>query len=60
VKEQEKARLIAKAREAVTELRDAARVGRIIEFRQRDPLVIAIHRALDAYESQRSHEREQG
>ncbi len=42
------ARLVEKARAATTELRDAAREGRVIEFRQRDPLVMAIHRALDA------------
>jgi len=40
-------RQLEKARDAVTQLRDAVRVGQIIEFRQRDPLVLAIHRALD-------------
>ncbi len=41
-------RLIEKARAATTTLRDASRLGTIIEFRQRDPLVMAIHDALDA------------
>lgn len=35
------------ARAATTRLRDAARTGRVIDFRERDPLVLAIHRALD-------------
>ena len=35
------------ARAAVEKLRDATREGRVIEFRQRDPLVMAIHDALD-------------
>ena len=39
--------LVTRAREATSQLRDAAREGRIIEFRQRDELVLAIHRALD-------------
>jgi hypothetical protein len=43
-------RLIEAARQATTELRDAARTGRIIEFRQRDPLVAVIHDALDELE----------
>lgn len=43
--------LLARAREAVTTLRDAAREGRVIDFRQRDPLVMAIHRALDELET---------
>ena len=42
--------LVERAREAVTVLRDAVRVGAIIPFRQRDPLVLAIHAALDALE----------
>jgi hypothetical protein len=32
-------------------LRDAAREGRVIHFRQRDDLVMAIHEALDALEA---------
>lgn len=47
--------LIEQARAAVTELRDAAREGRVIDFRKRDPLVMAIHRALDLVESATSH-----
>ena len=38
---------IARAREAVCELRDAAREGRVIDFRKRDPLVLAIHAIID-------------
>lgn len=41
-------RLIEKAREATSALRDAVREGRRIDFRQRDELVMAIHHALDA------------
>lgn len=44
-------RLLERAREATGTFRDAAREGRVIEFRQRDPLVIAIHRALDELEA---------
>lgn len=43
-------RIIDRARQATTALRDAAREGRVIEFRQRDELVIAIHKALDLLE----------
>jgi len=43
--------IISRARAAVSELRDATREGRILDFRQRDPLVMAIHRALDLAES---------
>jgi hypothetical protein len=43
----EQQRMVARAREAVATFRDAAREGREIGFRQRDPLVVAIHRALD-------------
>jgi hypothetical protein len=43
-------RLLERAREATGTLRDAAREGRVIDFRQRDPLVMAIHRAFDACE----------
>jgi hypothetical protein len=42
--------IVSRAREATTELRDAAREGRIIDYRKRDPLVLAIHRALDRLE----------
>jgi hypothetical protein len=38
---------IIKAKAAVTTLRDAARAGGL-DFRQRDPLVVLLHRALDA------------
>ena len=41
-------RLTSAARKATGKLRDAARTGTVIEFRQRDPLVIAIHKALQA------------
>lgn len=40
--------LILIARKATDALRDAAREGRVIDYRQRDPLVMAIHNALDA------------
>jgi hypothetical protein len=40
--------LVERAKAATDELRDAAREGRVIGFRQRDPLVMAIHAALDA------------
>jgi len=39
------------ARDATTELRDAAREGLVIGFRKRDLLVLAIHRAIDAGEA---------
>ena len=39
------------AREATAELRDATREGRTIHFRKRDPLVLAIHDALDEAEA---------
>jgi hypothetical protein len=39
--------LIEQARQAVYQLRDAVRLGQIIGFRQRDPLVLTICRALD-------------
>lgn len=42
---------LKRARNAVDELRDAARLGRVIDFRERDPLVLAIHRVIDAAES---------
>ncbi len=45
-------RLIAEAREAVTTFRDAARQGLEIGFRKRDPLVMTLHRALDALASE--------
>lgn len=35
------------ARQATHRLRDAARTGQIIEFRERDPLVMAIHKVID-------------
>ena len=44
------ARLLEKATAATNELRDAARQGRVIEFRQRDPLVLDIHAAFDELE----------
>ncbi len=44
------ASLIEKARAATTELRDAARTGTVIGYLKRDPLVMAIHNALDALE----------
>ena len=47
-------KIIEDARRAVTELRDAAREGRIIEFWQRDPLVMAIHKAIDIAEGKPS------
>ena len=40
--------LVERARAATGVLRDAVRVGRVVEFRDRDPLVLDIHRALDA------------
>jgi hypothetical protein len=40
---------IIKAKEAITALRDAARQGGL-DFRQRDPLVMELHRAIDALE----------
>lgn len=43
--------LLTKARAATDELRDAARLGRFIEFRQRDPLVLVIHQAFDRLEA---------
>jgi hypothetical protein len=43
-------RLLDDARTATGTLRDAAREGREIGFRQRDPLVMAIHQALDKLE----------
>lgn len=42
--------LIERARKATSELRDAAREGRVIDFRKRDPLVLDIHHALDLAE----------
>jgi hypothetical protein len=42
---------IDRARRATDQLRDAAREGRVIHFRQRDDLVMAIHEALDALEA---------
>jgi len=39
---------IEKAREATNLLRDAART--ILHFRDRDPLVAAVHRVIDGYE----------
>lgn len=44
-------RLLERAREATGTLRDAAREGRVIDFHQRDPLVMAIHKALDRLEA---------
>ena len=55
------AALVQKARDATTALRDAAREGRVMDFRERDPLVMAIHSALDAIErlaQARAEERE--
>jgi hypothetical protein len=46
-------RLIADARAAITTFRDAARQGVEIGFRQRDPLVMTLHRALDALTAER-------
>ncbi len=43
--------LIERAREAVGRLRDAARTGCVMDFRQRDPLVMTIHEALDQAEA---------
>lgn len=40
-------RLVEKAREATELLRDSARTGKALGFRERDPLVMAIHNALD-------------
>ena len=40
---------IEAARECIAKLRDSARTGVVIEFRQRDPLVLELHRALDAF-----------
>lgn len=42
-----RAQMIEQAREATGTLRDAVRAGRVIDFRERDPLIVAIHRALD-------------
>lgn len=44
---EEAQRLLDRARTATSTLRDAAREGRVIDFRQRDPLVMDIHNALD-------------
>ncbi len=44
-------RQIKLARQAVTELRDATREGLCLDFRRRDPLVMAIHNALDLVEA---------
>lgn len=46
------AALITRAREATSTLRDAAREGRIIDFRKRDPLVAVIHEVIDLAEKQ--------
>lgn len=43
--------LIERAKLATNELRDAAREGRVIHFRQRDELVMAIHNALNQLEA---------
>jgi hypothetical protein len=43
---------VARARSAVGVFRDAARMGRVIEGRERDPLVMDIHWALDALEAE--------
>lgn len=45
------AELIVRARVATDVLRDAVREGRVLDFRQRDPLVLAIHNALDELEA---------
>src|SRR6185369_13128783 len=47
-------KLIERARAATGELRDAAREGRVIDFRKRDPLVAAIHDAFDELEALRA------
>jgi hypothetical protein len=52
--------MILRAREATTQLRDAARQGRVIDFRQRDALVMAIHDALDLVEFQRAVPPQEG
>lgn len=44
------AELLAKARTATTALRNATRDGRALHGKQRDPLVAAIHNALDELE----------
>jgi hypothetical protein len=50
--------MIRRGREAITTFRDAAREGRIIDFRQRDPLVDVLHRSLDALEQAASQAAE--
>jgi len=40
--------IIARGRRAIDTLRDATREGRIINVRQRDPLVLDLHAVLDA------------
>lgn len=44
--------LVTRARDAVRALRDATREGRTLDFRERDPLVGAIHDALDLLQLQ--------
>lgn len=53
------AEVVDRARHAVGKLRDAVREGRRIDFRQRDPLVLAIHAALDLPRRSRPTEREE-
>jgi hypothetical protein len=48
---QDRATLLTEARRAVDALRDATRSGLRLDFRQRDPLVMAIHHALDHLEA---------
>ena len=43
-------KIIKEARESVNKLRDSTRVGRIVNFRERDELVIKIHKAIDLLE----------
>lgn len=47
---QQTTELVARARAAVSTLRDAVRLGHRIDFRERDPLVLSIHAALDLLE----------
>jgi hypothetical protein len=45
-------KMVERAREAVGVFRDATREGRLIGFRQRDPLIAAIHDALDSQQAE--------
>ena len=42
--------LCDQARRAIDTFRDATREGRILDFRQRDPLVVVLHAVVDRYE----------